>query len=215
MSKNILRTLVCITFIAAVFVYAVNTNWFRYQPGLVEGVVILMYLAGFLLIVLFSLVVLLLQKNHPILLIIAVLLNLFYPVWAVLGNWTTISFSAKTGFNYVDKLPAAVCSSEEGEVKYWVELKNPWSARHEEFLVLEKNSEKQVRIMIDVFGGQPTSFILVNDTSWGNLSPTAEKQVYMLEIGENFLIDKKKKFRIDTLGMTSSVIDASGLPQNQ
>lgn len=215
MSKHILRALVCITFIAAIFVCAVNTNWFRYRPGLVELVVILMYLAGFLLVISFSLVVLLSRKNHPALLIIAVLLNLGFPVWAVWGNWQTFAFSAKEGFDYVDRLPAGMCSSNEGDIKYWVELKNPWSKGHKEYLLIEKKSGEQIRIPIKIFDEQPTAYLRGTSNDWGRLLTTEQDGVYSLILNKGFILDGVKKIRIDTLGMTSSVIEISGSHQKQ
>ena len=70
-----------------------------------------------------------------------------------------------------EKSPPAVLQTTQGRFKYWIEIENPFSARHAEFLFVENGSAK--RIPIQVFAGPATGHVSVTKADdWGTSSST-------------------------------------------
>src|SRR6266481_359889 len=81
--------------------------------------------------------------------------------------------------SHKEKSPAAVLQTRQGSYKYWIEIENPFSASHEEFLVFDCENEK--RIPIQVFAGPAKGYIsAIKADDWGTLSPTSDPVVAIL-----------------------------------
>jgi hypothetical protein len=94
-----------------------------------------------------------------------------------------------------EKSPPAVLQTTQGSFKYWIEIANPFSARHAEFLVFGNGSAK--RIPIQVFAGPATAYMSATKVDdWGTLSSISDPNVAILTLGPR-LSPSGGKFRID------------------
>src|SRR5215475_12118949 len=94
-----------------------------------------------------------------------------------------------------EKSPPAALQTTQGSIKYWIEIENPFSAHHAEFLVVENGSAK--RIPIQVFAGPAAGYSSATKADdWGTLSSTSDPNVAILTLGPS-LSPSGGKFRID------------------
>jgi len=101
-----------------------------------------------------------------------------------------------------EQSPPAVLQTTQGLFKYWIEIENPFSARHAEFLIFENGSAK--RIPIQVFAGPATGYTSATKADdWGTLSSTSDPNVAILTLGPR-LSPSGGKFRIDIESSTAS-----------
>ena len=106
-----------------------------------------------------------------------------------------------------EKSPPAVLQTTQGPFNYWIEIENPFSARHTEFLVFESGSAK--RIPIQVFAGPQPGIRLLERRTTGSVIVYIEPEcVAILMLGPR-LSPAEGKFRIDIESGT-----ASRLPSN-
>jgi hypothetical protein len=96
---------------------------------------------------------------------------------------------------HTERSPHAVLQTRAGAVTYWIELENPFSSRHEEFLVVASPQKKRIRIeaLRGPAGGFASAAV---PEDWGTLSMTDDPGVVILTLGRH-LSASSEQFRID------------------
>src|SRR5262245_50294923 len=192
-----------LTVAAAIVLLGLLTNWFRYALSLEATVVVAVTVLAVFVVGWIS--YLSYRRNS------AALLGLDATVVAAsIAVVLLIQREALGGLPYVthiEKSPPAVFQTTQGRFKYWIEIENPFSARHAEFLFVENGSAK--RIPIQVFAGPATGHESVTKADdWGTSSSTSDPNVAILTLGPR-LSPSGRKFRIDIESGTASRLPGS------
>lgn len=109
--------------------------------------------------------------------------------------------------SHIERSPPAVLETSKGPLKYWLEIQNPHSSQHAEFLVVERG--KQVRIPIQIFTGAITGYLSPTKPSdWVTLTNTEEPDVMILVLGPSFA-SNNQRFKIDLASEKATKLPSS------
>jgi hypothetical protein len=190
---------------AAVVLLGLLTNWFRYALSLEATVVVAVTVLAVFVVGWVS--YLSYTRNSAALLGLDAVVVAASIAVILLIHREALGGLPRLYVAHNEKSPPAVLQTTQGPFKYWIEIENPFSAGHAEFLVFENGSAK--RIPIQVFAGPATGYMSgTKADDWGTLSSTSDPNVAILTLGPR-LSPSGGKFRIDIESGT-----ASRLPSN-
>jgi hypothetical protein len=107
---------------------------------------------------------------------------------------------------HIEKSPPEMVHTARGPLKYWIELENPFSAGHAEFLVVANGSP--IRIPIRVFGEQPVGYAsALKGSDWATLRVISEDTA-VLTLGARLAAGKQ--FRVHLTNRTATEVPAGG-----
>jgi hypothetical protein len=119
------------------------------------------------------------------------------------GEWLPTNVSADT-----ETSGTAVLHAHGQAIRYRLELHNPGTVAHHEYLVVTRDDREQ-RIRLPVFGDARSGYVSAkNPNDWIVLRPTADANVYTAETGQFLFV--RKSFTVDL--QTGKVTAASTLP---
>ena len=185
---------------AAVVLLGLLTNWFRYALSLEATVVVAVTVLAVFVVGWVS--YLSYMRNSAALLGLDAVVVAASIAVVLLIHREALGGLPRLYVAHKEKSPPAVLQTTQGPFKYWIEIENPFSARHAEFLVFENGSAK--RIPIQVFAGPATGYTSATKADdWGTLSSTSDPNVAILTLGPR-LSPSGGKFRIDIESGTAS-----------
>lgn len=178
---------------AGVVICGLLTNWFRYGLPIEGLLVISITLVAIAIVVSISYASFV--RNSGEILGVGALVTIFSAAFVLVTYDKAMGEYPHFYLSHIEKSPPALIQTEQGYLKYWIEIQNPFSSRHEEFLVLDTGKEK--RIEIQIFSGSSVAFVSPTKPSdWATLSLTSEPDVAILTIGP-FLGQTGERFLID------------------
>lgn len=119
------------------------------------------------------------------------------------GEWLPTQLSADT-----ETSGTAVLNAHDQTIRYRLELHNPGTVSHREYLIVMRDGREQ-RIRLPLFGDARSGYVSAkNPNDWIVLRPTSDANVYAAETGGFLFI--RKSFTIDL--QTGKVTAASTLP---
>jgi hypothetical protein len=119
------------------------------------------------------------------------------------GEWLPTNVSADT-----ETSGTAMLNAHGQTLRYRLELHNPGTVSHREYLVVTRDGREQ-RIRLPLFGDARSGYVSAkNPNDWIVLRPTADANVYTAETGPFLFV--RKSFAIDL--QTGKVTAASTLP---
>jgi uncharacterized membrane protein YeaQ/YmgE (transglycosylase-associated protein family) len=189
----------------AVILGGLLSNWFRYELSL-EGILVAipLYLAVAIVAILATTAyrqrsTLFLTTSIATAVAGAVLVFLVYD--HVFGGFPRFYL------NHMDQSPPAVIQTPQGPLKYWLELKNPFSREHAEYLVVGRGKEQHIPVRIfdkpvDYYAGA------VEPGDWATIVLTREPDIVILTVGRSLL--HPGRFKIDLANGTAVKIVDGG-----
>jgi len=193
--------------VAAVVTLGFISNWFREGLALGESAIV-MTLATSVPAALFIAILAWWKYNEWLtLLLVAVMLGAGgYALKRhhdAYGEWLPTQLSADT-----ETSGTAVLNAHGQTIRYRLELHNPGTVSHREYLILTRDGREQ-RIRLPVFGDARSGYVSAkNPNDWIVLRPTADANVYTAETGGFLFV--RKSFTVDL--QTGKVTAASSLP---
>jgi hypothetical protein len=119
------------------------------------------------------------------------------------GEWLPTNVSADT-----ETSGTAVLNAHGQTIRYRLELHNPGTVSHREYLVVTRDNREQ-RIRLPLFGDTRSGYVSAkNPADWIVLRPTADANIYNAETGGFLFV--RKSFTVDL--QTGKVTAASTLP---
>ncbi|MHB1141667.1 MAG: hypothetical protein ACYC1T_07915 [Sulfuricaulis sp.] len=119
------------------------------------------------------------------------------------GEWLPTNVSADP-----ETSGTAVLNAHGRTIRYRLELHNPGTVSHREYLVVTRDDREQ-RIRLPLFGDARSGYVSAkNPNDWIVLRPTADANVYTAETGQFLFV--RKSFTVDL--PTGKVTAASTLP---
>jgi hypothetical protein len=205
---RIFALLLGILFIAAgVVLCGLLTNWFRYSLSLEATFVVVPTLIAILIVVWLSYVSY--TRDSVRFLEIDAVVAVISIAIVLLIHHEAIGGLPHLYLSHNEKGPPAGLQTQRGPVRYWIEIENPFSNQHAEFLVLVMDIGKELRIPIQVFG-EPTKGYTsaAKPADWGTLSVTSDPNVAILTVG-SYLSPSNEKFRVDLTTKTATKLPNS------
>jgi hypothetical protein len=190
---------------AALLLCASLTNWFRYSLSLEATLVLAAAVLGIVAIAIVSYVAY--TKNSTGWIAADAFIAVASIAAVLLVHDHAIGGLPRLHASHREKGPPAVLQTQRGEINYWIELQNPFSADHAEFLVLKDGKER--RIPIEVFSGPTTGYAsAAKPADWATLSLTPDPNIAVLTVGP-LLSPSNQRFRIDLTTGTATRLPAS------
>lgn len=172
------------------------TNWLRYEISLEGFFVAIPLLATVIMIVpLCTAAYRHLNSNLLFLSFVFAVVG-FIMVFAAYNH----SFGGFPTFyiNHVEQSPSTTIQTTNGLIEYWIELINPFSRYHREYLVL-KSSGKENHIRINILEDSGGGYALANEPSdWATLYTRSKPDELLLVLGphmprsDHFIINLSK-----------------------
>jgi len=186
-------TLAILFIIAAILLLGLLTNWFRYSLSLEAIFVIAAVCIAVVLVIWLSYVTY--ARNSGGFLGATAAVAIVSAAIVLLVHDNTIGGMPHLALSHVEKSPPAVLQAQRGDIKYWLEIENPFSSQHAEFLVLDDGKERRIPIQLFVEPSKGYTSA-AKSSDWGVLSLTSDSNVLVLTVGP-FLSSSSKKFRVD------------------
>jgi hypothetical protein len=119
------------------------------------------------------------------------------------GEWLPTNVSADT-----ETSGTAMLNAHGRTIRYRLELHNPGTVAHREYLVVTRDGREQ-RIRLPLFGDARSGYVSAkNPNDWIVLRPTADTDVYTAETGQFLFV--RKSFTVDL--QAEKVTAVSSLP---
>ncbi len=97
--------------------------------------------------------------------------------------------------NQVSKSPVGVLQTQKGEVDYWIELKNPFTTGHAEFLMIKQGSDYHT-VTVPIFNGPTRGYAeAAKVEDWGKLAPTAKPDLFIFTVNKS--LSSAGRFRVN------------------
>ncbi len=114
------------------------------------------------------------------------------------GTWTP-----PLQLHHIEASGYATLETRGQLLRYAVELRDPFSSVHEEFLVINRRGD-ELRIRLPIFAEIPGGyFAATQPQDWVVLLPTDDKNVFIAEIGSSL---SEKRFRVDLTSRAVTVL---------
>lgn len=86
----------------------------------------------------------------------------------------------------VNKSPMGIIKSPKGEIDYWIELINPFTKRHREYLMV-KQGDTFHSIQVPIFLGPAKGYVEASKVEdWGKLAKTTKRDVFIFTVNKAF-----------------------------
>ncbi len=181
------------------------SNWFRYELSL-EGILVAipLYLAVAAIVIFATTAYL---QRSTMLLTSSIVTAVAGAILVLFVYDHVFGGFPRFYLNHVDQSPPAVIQTAQGPLKYWLELKNPFSREHAEFLVVGRGKEQRIPVRIfdkpvDYYAGA------ADPGDWATLTVTREPDIVILSVGRSLL--RPGRFKINLTNGTAVKIADGG-----
>jgi hypothetical protein len=205
--RKFIVTLTLLYTAAAVAALGFISNWFREGLALGESAIVTTLVISVPAALLIAIMAWWKYNEWLTLLLVAVILGAGGYVLKLhhdaYGEWLPAQVSADT-----EASGTAVLNAHGQTVRYRLELHNPGTVSHREYLVVTRDSQER-RIRLPLFGDARSGYVSAKSPNdWIVLRPTPDANVYTAETGQFLFV--RKSFTVDL--HTGKVITASSLP---
>jgi hypothetical protein len=200
---KLLSLLCALIFLAGgITLWGLLTNWFRYGLSLEATVVaIAIIIACVIVLVTCSISYI---RSSTRLLVMAATISVISGAFVLYVHNQTMGEFPRFYFSHIVKSPPDVIQTKHGALRYWVELHNPFSDQHEEFLVVGDGKVK--RIKIQPFTRPIGMYVGASKPSdWSTLSLTEDPNIAILTIGPS-LAAENKHFQVNLSAGTATIL---------
>lgn len=207
MIKILSFALVLTLSLAGLAYFGLLSNWFRYEPSLEAIFVSVPLILG--VSVSSVLAVLAYRRNSRHLLAGAFVAAGLAAILVVEAQFHAFGEMPSLYANDVRRSPTGRIVTPQGDVEYWIELRNPFANGHREYVVIRRGVHEN-RLLVPIFDG-PAGAILYGDgvAGWGRLEATSATDVYLLKIGSSLPRGAGKIFKINLHTGVVEVIQAT------
>lgn len=165
---------------AGVVLCGLLTNWFRYGLSLEGTVVVITTLITVAIVVPVSCISYL--RNSGGVLGVGAIAAVIGVIIVLLVYDKAIGGLPRFYLSHVEKSPPETVQTQRGALKYWIEIQNPFSSKHAEFLVVYAGRE--MRIPIQIFIDSSKGYMsAAKPSDWATLSPTSDPNIAILTLG--------------------------------
>ena len=192
--RKFIVTITLLYTVAAVAALGFISNWFREGLTLGESVIVTTLVISVPAALLIA--ILAWWKYNELLTLLLVAIILGSGGYALkrhhdaYGEWLPTNVSADT-----ETSGTAVLNAHGQTIRYRLELRNPGTVSHREYLVVMRDGREQ-RIRLSVFGDARSGYVSAKSPAdWIVLRPTADTDVYTAETGGFLFV--RKSFRIN------------------
>lgn len=194
MVKKLSIGLVLALWLAGTVYLALLSNWFRYGFSLEAMAVASTLLPGVLIS---SVLAFLAYRLNSIALVVSAFIATgVAEVLVVTVQLDALGEMPSLYLNHIEKSPAGRTKTPQGEVEYWIELKNPFADSHSEHVVIRREA-KEYRFEVPIFNGTAGGYMSPGTAQdWGQLEVVSAPDVYMLKIGPH-LSARGSSFKIN------------------
>jgi hypothetical protein len=192
---------------AAVAALGFISNWFREELTLGESAIVTTLVIGVPAALLIAILAWWKYNEWLTLLLVAVILGAGGYVLKLhhdaYGEWLPMQLSADT-----ETSGTALLNAHGRTIRYRLELHNPGTVSHREYLVVTRDSREQ-RIRLPLFGDARSGYVSAKSPAdWIVLRPTPDANVYAAETGGFLFV--RKSFTVDL--QTGKVTAVASLP---
>lgn len=172
------------------------TNWFRYKLSLETTFVVVPLVVGAFISVLLAVVAYI--KGSSQILFGAVAVALAASVIVVMAQMQTFGQMPTFFSKHVEKSPVGHLATPQGDLEYWIELENPFTSTHREYLLVRRGHE-QYRVSVPIFDTTQAVFVSpVNATDWGSLEVTSNPEIFILILGPSLIREGRFQINLGT-----------------
>lgn len=178
------------------------TNWFRYGLSLEAAVV-------FVAIVVSCAVVLVVcsisyTQNNARLAGVAVATVIVSIAFVLVVYNQTMGGLPKFYLSHIVRSPPDVIQTTDGRLRYWVELRNPFSRQHEEYLMVRDGETKGIKLQlytkaVGMYVGA------TKPSDWSTLTPTKDPNIAIFTTGPSLAVDSRR-FQVNLAVGTATVL---------
>jgi hypothetical protein len=192
--RKFIVTLTLLYTAAAVAALGFISNWFREGPALGESAIVTTLVVSVPAALLIAILAWWKYNEWLTLLLVAVILGAGGYVLKLhhdaYGEWLPTQVSADT-----ETSGTAVLNAHGQTVRYRLELHNPGTVAHREYLVVTRAGQER-RIRLPVFGDARSGYVSAkNPNDWIVLRPTPDANVYTAETGHFLFV--RKSFQVN------------------
>lgn len=193
MIHRLALALVLIVLFCSITYAGLLTNWFRYKLSLEATFVVVPLVVGAFISILLAVVAY--TKGSPKIFFGAVAVALVAAGIVVIVQMHVFGQIPTFFTKHIEKSPVGCLVTPQGDLEYWIELENPFTSAHREYLLVRRGHE-QYRVPVPIFDSTQAAFVSpVNVTDWGRLEVTTNPEIFILILGPSLI--REGRFQIN------------------